>query len=45
MMDIKQGLLLFYKFLGKKEAGSGVNMNANNDKLAKELHKRSIRKF
>ena len=36
---------MVYKFFDRKSAGSGVNMLANNEKLAEELHKRIIRKF
>ena len=48
MIDIKLGLLLFYKFFDKKSPGSGVNMHANNEHLldvAEELHKPITRKF
>ena len=46
MMDIKGGLLIWFtNFFDKKAAGSGVNMQVNNDQLAKELHKPTIRKF
>ena len=48
MMNIKEGLLLwFINFLIKSE-GSDVNMHANNERnleLAEELHKPIIRKF
>ena len=27
-----------HKFFDKKMVGSGINMNANNEKLAEELH-------
>ena len=34
-MDIKGGLVsMVYKFFNKKSAGSGINMHANNEKLA-----------
>ena len=36
---------MVYKFFDKKSAGSGVNTNVNNEKLAEELHKPIIRKF
>ena len=36
---------IFYNFFEKKSAGSGVNTNANYEKLAEELHKSIIRKF
>ena len=36
---------MVYKFFDKKTAGSGVNMQVNNDELAKELHNPTIRKF
>ena len=36
---------MVYKFFDRKSASSGVNMLANNEKLAEELHKRIIRKF
>ena len=32
-----------YKFFDKTSAGSGVNMNENNERLAEELHKPIIR--
>ena len=34
-----------YKLFDKKSAGSGVNMHANNKKLAEELHKPIIKNF
>ena len=34
-----------YKFFDKKSASSGVNIHANNKKLAEELHKPIIKKF
>ena len=34
---------MVYKFFDKKSAGSGVNMRANNEKLAEELHKPVIK--
>ena len=34
-----------YKFFDKKSKGSRINIDANNEKLAKELHKLIIRKF
>ena len=37
MMDV------VYKFFDKTSAGSGVNMNENNERLAEELHKPIIR--
>ena len=36
---------MVYKFFDKKTAGGGINMNANNEKLAEELHKPIIRKI
>ena len=36
---------MVYKFFDEKSAGSGVNMHANNEKLAGELHKPIIRRF
>ena len=36
---------MVYKSFDKNTSGSGVNMNAGNDKLAEELHKPIIRKF
>ena len=30
---------MIYKFFDKKSEGSGVNMHANNEKVAEELHK------
>ena len=36
---------MVYKFVDKKPKGCGINMDANNEKLAKELHKLIIRKF
>ena len=44
---------MVYKFFDRKSAsltdksvsGSGVNMNANNGKLADELHKLIVKKF
>ena len=33
-----------YNFFDKKSAGSGVNMHANNEKLAEELHKPIVTK-
>ena len=36
---------MVYKFFDKKTAGSGINMDANNEKLAEESHKPIIRKF
>ena len=35
---------IVYKLFDKKPAGSGVNMHANNEKLAEELHKPNIKK-
>ena len=35
---------MVYNFFDKKSAGSGVNMLANNEKLAEELHKPIIKK-
>ena len=35
---------MVYKFFDKNSAGSGVNMHANNEKLAEELHKPNIKK-
>ena len=41
----KRGLSsMVYKFFDKKTAGSGVNIHANNERLAEELHKPIIRK-
>ena len=36
---------MVYKFFNKKTTGSGVNMHANNDQLAEQLHKPIIRNF
>ena len=36
---------MVYKFFDKKSASSGVNIHANNKKLAEELHKPIIKKF
>ena len=36
---------MVYKFFDKKTEGSGINMNANNEKLTEELHKPMVRKF
>ena len=36
---------MIYKFFDKKSASSGVNIHANNKKLAEELHKPIIKKF
>ena len=36
---------MVYKFFDKKSAGSGVNMHANNEKLAEELYKSIIKNF
>ena len=36
---------MIYKFFDKKSAGSGVNLHANNEKLAEESHKPVIRKI
>ena len=36
---------MVYKFFDKKTVGSGIDMNANNEKVAEELHKPIIRKF
>ena len=36
---------MVYKFFDKKTAGSGINMDVNNEKLAEESHKPIIRKF
>ena len=36
---------MVYKLFDKKSSGSGVNTHANNEKLAKDLHKSIIRKF
>ena len=36
---------MVYKFFDKKTAGGGIDMNANNEKLAEELHKPIIRKI
>ena len=36
---------MVYKFFDKKSSGNGVNMHANNEKLAEELHKPIIGKF
>ena len=37
---------MVYKFFDTKSLGSGVNMQAmSNEQLAKELHKRIIRKY
>ena len=36
---------MVYKFFDKKSKGSRINIDANNEKLAKELHKLIIRKF
>ena len=35
---------MVYKFFDKNSAGGGVNMHANNEKLAEELHKPNIKK-
>ena len=34
-----------YAFFDKKSAGSGINMHANNEKLAEELDKPIIKNF
>ena len=36
---------MVYKILDEKSAGCGVNMHANNEKLAEELHKPIINKL
>ena len=36
---------MVYTFFNKKSAGSGVNMHANNEKLAEELDKPIIKFF
>ena len=36
---------MVYNFFDKKSAGSGVNIRANNEKVAEELHKPFIKKF
>ena len=36
---------MVYTFFDKKRSGNGAIMNANNEKLAEELHKPIIRKF
>ena len=36
---------MVYKFFDKKTVGRGIDMNANNEKVAEELHKPIIRKF
>ena len=36
---------MVYNFFDKKTAASGINMNANNEKLAEDLHKPIIKKF
>ena len=36
---------MIYKFFDKKSAGSGVNLHANNEKLAEESHKQVIKKI
>ena len=36
---------MVYNVFDKKSAGSGVNTDANNEKLAEELHKPIIRKL
>ena len=36
---------LVYKVFDRKATVSGVNMNANNEKLAEELHKPIIKNF
>ena len=36
---------MVYKFFDKKTAGSGVKSMPQNDQLAEELHKTTIRKF
>ena len=36
---------MFYKFFDKKTAGSGIKSMPQNERLAKELEKRIIRKF
>ena len=36
---------MVYKFFDRKSAGNMLNMLANIEKLAEELHKRIIRKF
>ena len=35
---------MVYNFFDKNSAGGGVNMHANNEKLAEELHKPNIKK-
>ena len=42
----QRGLVsMVYNFFDKNMSGSGINMNAGNDKLAKELHKPIINNF
>ena len=36
---------MIYKFFDKNSAGSGVNLHANNEKLAEESHKQVIKKI
>ena len=36
---------MVYKFFDKKSSGSGVNIHANNEKLAEKLHKPIVKKF
>ena len=46
IIDIKEGLLLWFTFFNKKSSGRGVNIEAKpNEQLAEELHKPIIRKF
>ena len=44
-MDIKEGCLYGLHFFDQKSAGTGVNMHANNEKLADKLDKPIITKF
>ena len=45
-MDIKEDLLLWFtNFLIKKRQLAVINMNANNEKLAEDLHKPIIKTF
>ena len=36
---------MIYKFFAKKTAGSGIKSTSQNEQLAEELHKPTIRKF
>ena len=36
---------MLYKFFDKRSAGCGVNIHANNEKVADELRKPFIKKF